>query len=250
MNATSPANNHSMKVLRHPRYADRVMRVEGTLAVAGVGSGVLLWSQAWHFGGYGFAAAAFLGLAGVKAGVKALRNYNRWRRGAEGEDAALAALRGLPESCICVANFVVPGTRQGDTDVLVLGPFGVLAVEVKAYAGRYGCHDDAWFCVRPDGTRQPLRGSVSRQLKRERKAVQHFLLDCDVTAPVHAVAVFPPATALDLTRPTIPIIRTDELMDYIARLRPARISATDLEPMFAPPAPMSPLQSLRRLPLP
>ena len=229
-----------MKLMRHARYADRVMRVEGTLAVAGIGSGVLLWSQAWYFGGYGFAAAAFLGLAGVKAGVRALSNYNRWRRGTEGEEAALAALRPLPDSCTCVANFVVPGTRQGDTDVLVLGPFGVLVVEVKAYAGHYGCHGDAWHCVRPDGTRQPLRGSVSRQVKRGRKDVQHYLVDCDVSAPVHAVAVFPPATPLDILHPTVPIVRTDQLADYITHLPPAArpaVSAADLEPLFAPPAP-------------
>ena len=239
-----------MKVLRHARYADRVMRVEATLAVAGVGSGVLLWSEASYFGGYGFAAAAFLGLAGVKAGVRALHNYNRWRRGTAGEDAALAALRLLPGSCTCVANFVVPGTRHGDTDVLVLGPFGVLVVEVKAYAGHYGCHGDAWHCVRPDGTRQPLRGSVSRQVKRGRKDVQHYLVDCDISAPVHAVAVFPPATLLDLVHPTVPIVRTDQLADYITHLPPATrpaISAADLEPLFAPPAPASRFQPLGRL---
>ena len=243
-----------MKVLRHARYADRVMRVEGSLAVTGVSGGVLLWSQASYFGGYGFAAAAFLGLAGVNAGVRALRNYNRWRRGAEGEEAALAALRPLPDPAYTgVANFVVPGTRQGDTDVLVLGPFGVLVVEVKTYAGRLGCHGDSWHCVRPDGTRQPLRSSVSRQLKRGRKAVQHYLIDCDISAPVHAVAAFPPATQLDISHPAIPIIRTGELADYITRLPPAArpaVTAAALEALFAPPAPAAKLHVLRRLPLP
>jgi len=128
-----------MKVLRHARHADRVVRAGGTLA--GGGGGVLLWSQAWHFGGYGF-AAAFVRLAGVTAGVRALCNYNRWRRGAEGEDAALNILRSLPDS--------------------------------------YACHGDTWFCVRPDGTRQSLRSSVSRQVKQGRKAAQRYLVDCDV----------------------------------------------------------------------
>ena len=43
------------------------MRIEGTLAVGGVGGGLLLWTQAAHFGGYGFAAAAFLSLGGVQS---------------------------------------------------------------------------------------------------------------------------------------------------------------------------------------
>lgn len=223
-------------MLRHARHADRVMRVEGILAVAGVGSGMLLWSQAWHFGGYGFAAAAFLGLLGVNAGIRALRNHNRWRRGVVGEETVLAALRPLPDTYTCITNFVVPGTRQGDTDAIILGPYGLLAVEVKAYTGRYGCLGDAWYMIRHDGTHQPLRSSVSRQLKRARKAIQHYLVDCDLPLPVHTVAVFPPATHLDLTHATIPVIRTDALIEYILSLPPVRpaLASTLVEPIFAP----------------
>ena len=179
-----------MKIVRHPRHADKIMRIEGTLAVGGVGGGTLLWIQAAHFGGYAFAAAAFLSLGGVQAGVRALRNYNRWHRGTEGEDAVLQTLRGLPDAYTVVANFVPPGTRQGDLDLLVLGPAGVLVVEVKSYTGRYACHGDAWFSVRAGGVRRPLKSSVSRQLKRAGKSVAHYLADCDVQVPLHTAAVF------------------------------------------------------------
>ena len=213
------------------------MRIEGTLAVAGVGGGVLLWSQAAHMGGYGFGAAAFLSLGGIQSGVRALRAYNRYSRGTEGEDAVLHALRGLPDSYSAVANFVAPGTRQGDLDLLVLGPAGVLVVEVKSYTGRYACHGDAWFALHPDGTRQPLRGSVSRQLKRGRKAVAHYLVDCDVSAPVHAVAVFRTGVQLELAHPTVPIVTQDALCGHVLGLAPAprRVPLAELEALFAPP---------------
>lgn len=212
------------------------MRIEGSLAVGGVGGGLLLWTEAAHFGGYGFAAAAFLSLGGVQAGVRALRNFNRWHRGAEGEDAVLHTLRGLPDSYTAVANFVPPGTRQGDTDLLVLGPAGVLVLEVKAYTGRFACAGDQWFSVGPDGTRRPLKGSVSRQLKRAGKSVAHFLVDCDVQVPVHTAAVFRAAATLELHRPTVPIVREDALRDYVLGLPPAPrpLSAADLAPLFAP----------------
>jgi hypothetical protein len=210
------------------------MRVEGSLAVAGVGGGLLLWSQAWHFGGYGFAGAAFLGLLGVNAGVRALQNHNRWRRGAEGETAALTALRSLPDDYLCITNFVVPGTRQGDTDLLVLGPCGIVAVEVKTYTGHYGCQGDAWFRVLADGTRPPLRSSISRQVKRGRKAIQHYLVDCDLAIPVHAVAAFSPVTVLDLAHPTVTIVRTNELADYIVNLpaAPPSVNIAQIESLF------------------
>ena len=232
----SPANNNGMKVMRHARHANRVMRIEGTLAVAGVGSGVLLWSQAAHLAGYGFGAAAFLSLGGIQSGVRALRAYNRYSRGTEGEDAVLHALCGLPEGYTAIANFVAPGTRQGDLDLLILGPAGVLVVEIKSYQGRYACHGDAWFAVHPDGSRQPLRGSVSRQLKRGRKAVAHYLVDCDVSVPVHAAAVFRPGVQLELIHPTVPIIMQDALCAHILGLPPAPrvVGTAEVEGLFAP----------------
>lgn len=236
----APANNKGMKVMRHARHADRIMRIEGTLAVAGVGGGILLWSQAAHLAGYGFGAAAFLSLGGVQSGVRALRAYNRYSRGTEGEDAVLHALRGLPDAYTAVASFVAPGTRQGDIDLLILGPAGVLVVEIKSYTGRYACHGDAWFAVHADGSRQPLRGSVSRQIKRGRKAVAHYLVDCDVSAPVHAVAVFRPGVRLEITHPTIPIVTQEALPEYILALPPAPrpVAASGLEPLFAPAPPV------------
>ena len=228
-----------MKIIRHPRHADHVMRIEGSLAVGGVGGGLLLWTQAAHFGGYGFAAAAFLSLGGVQAGVRALRNFNRWHRGAEGEESVLHTLRGLPGTYTAVANFVPPGTRSGDMDLLALGPAGVLVIEVKSYTGRFACSGDQWFSALPDGTRRPLKGSVSRQLKRAGKSVAHYLVDCDVSVPIHTVAVFRAGAELELTRPTVPVIREDALCDYVLGLPPAPrpLAAADLMPLFAPPLP-------------
>ena len=225
-----------MKIIRHPRFADKIMRIEGTLAVGGVGGGLLLWNQAAHFGGYAFAAAAFLSLGGVQAGVRALRNFNRWHRGTEGEDAVLHTLRGLPDSYTAIANFVAPGTRSGDMDLLVLGPAGILVIEVKSYTGRYACCGDAWFSVHADGTRRPQRGSVSRQLKRAAKSARHYLVDCEVSVPVRTVAVFRAGADLELTRPTVPIVREHALPGYVLALPPAPqpILAAELTPLFAP----------------
>ncbi|MEO7717088.1 MAG: nuclease-related domain-containing protein [Capsulimonas sp.] len=225
-----------MNVIRHARYADKVMRIEGALAVSGVGGGVLLWTQAAYFGGYGFAAAAFLALGGVNIGVKAMRNYNRYLRGAEGEEAALAALLALPDGYSCISNFVVPGTHQGDADLIVVGPFGVLVVEVKTFTGHYACHGDAWFRLHDDGVRQPLRSSVTKQLKRNRKAAQHYLVDCDSQSPVYAVAVFPDALKLDCVHPTAPMVRLSGLADHVLSLPPAPggLDTAPLEALFGP----------------
>jgi len=175
----------------------------------------------------------------VQAGIRALRNFNRYHRGTEGEDAVLHTLRGLPDCYTAVANFVAPATRSGDMDLLILGPAGILVIEVKSYTGRYACHGDAWFTLYPDGSRRPLRGSVSRQLKRAGKAVAHYLVDCDISVPIHTVAVFRAGAELTLTRPTVPIVREHTLLDYVLALPPAPqpILAADLASLFSPAPP-------------
>lgn len=212
------------------------MRVEGVLAVAGVGSGTLLWVVASHFGGYAFAASAFLALLGVNSGVRAMRNYNRYLRGLEGEDAVLNVLQQLPDTYVCISNFVVPGTRHGDSDLLILGPFGVLVIEVKTYAGHYTCHGDTWFRVHENGAKQPLRTSVSRQLKRNIKAVQHYLVDSEVNAPVLGAAVFRSNTRLELAHATVPILQEDTVLGHIEHLPAAHqtIDMARLIDLFAP----------------
>lgn len=225
-----------MRVIRHARHADRVMRVEGALAVGGTCGGVLLWAQAPHLDGHGFALAAFLSLGGIQAGLRALCSYNRWARGAAGEDAVCQALRGLPGGYVAVTNFAAPGGRAGDLDLLVLGPMGVVVLEIKSYTGRCACRGDAWFAAGPDGTLRASRGSVSRQVKRARKAVAHYLVDCDVSLPVHAAAVFRPGVSLDLVQPTVPVVTQDGLAAYILGLPPAPrpLPLSGLEPLFSP----------------
>lgn len=218
------------------------MRVEGTLAVGGTVGGVLLWAQAPHlgtfWGGYGFALAAFLSLGGIQAGLRALCDYNRWARGTAGEEAVLNTLRGLPDGYAVVANFVVPGTRAGDADLLVLGPMGVLVLEVKACTGRLACRGDVWFTVGPDGERRATRGSASRQVKRARKAVAHYLVDGNLCLPVHAAVVFRPGVSLELAGPTVPILGQEDLLAHILALPPAPspVSLPTLERLFAPAA--------------
>lgn len=218
------------------------MRAEGTLAVCGTVGGVLLWAQAPHlgtfWGGYGFALAAFLSLGGIQAGIRALCDFNRWARGAAGEDAVLNTLRGLPNGYAVVANFVVPGTRAGDADLLVLGPMGVLVLEVKACTGRLACRGDIWFAVGPGGERRAARGSVSRQVKRARKLVAHYLVDADLCLPVHAAAVFRPGVSLELAGPTVLVLTQDALLAHIRALPPAPspVSLPALEQLFAPAA--------------
>lgn len=210
------------------------MFAEGALAIAGVCGGTILWAEASYFRGYGFGAAAFVALAGVQSGVRALRNYNRHVRGSEGENIVIHALTKLPDDYTVVTNFVVPGTRQGDTDIIVLGPFGILAVEVKNFKGHFACHGDAWYAIRPDGTKHPLRSSVSRQTKRNRKSVLHYLIDFEIESPVYSALVFNASARLQLFRPTVPVLGPDTLADYILSLPHISNHAVteQLEPFF------------------
>lgn len=81
-----------------------------------------------------FGAIVLVG--GVILLKKALEEGGRsWRIGYEGERRVQASLQSLSNEYIAVTSFVVPGTKQGDVDLLLIGRMGVLVVEIKAYAG-------------------------------------------------------------------------------------------------------------------
>ena len=124
-------------------------------------------------------------------------------------------------------------------DLLILGPAGIIVLEIKTYTGHCEGHGDSWFSTGSDGTRRPLRGSPSRQVKRAAKSVAHYLVDCELSVPLHPACVFRPGVTLALTRPTVPVLLEEALLAHILALPPAPqpIPASELEPLFAPTLP-------------
>lgn len=140
-----------------------------------------------------------------------------WLLGDKGERRTLALLGGLSDDYTALTNWVVPGTKQGDIDLLVTGPHGVLVVEIKTYASPVASDGDKWYSVKENGYRKPIK-SLSNQTKRNGAVVQKLLRSKGLQVPVHTVLVFNDKAEINCSNPTVPILHRGALQNYILRL--------------------------------
>jgi len=63
-------------------------------------------------------------------------NIGNFKKGKRGEDEVAAMLKeNLDDNYTCVENYMIPNARIGDIDGLLIGPKGVVILEVKNYQG-------------------------------------------------------------------------------------------------------------------
>ncbi|HEV2791726.1 MAG TPA: nuclease-related domain-containing protein [Solirubrobacterales bacterium] len=119
---------------QHARAQARVLsKVEMWIGIGGVSALLVGWllrvpSEALIL----FELAAIAAL--VVVGRRVDRDFGRWLRGAEGEEAVGELLDGLAADGWLVIHDVSFG--RGNIDHVVIGPGGVFTVETKSHAGR------------------------------------------------------------------------------------------------------------------
>lgn len=155
-----------------------------------------------------------------------LPRAERWATGHLGEKRVLGVLRDLPDTYTAVTNFVVPGSERGDIDLIVVGPMGILAVEIKTYAGVIVYENGRWWRRQSNGWKTKIKKSLSGQAKGHRTTLIAFLKDrrdqhpvlCDLFVPITPVLVFVGADQLETTALDMAAIRAGDLMEYILSL--------------------------------
>jgi hypothetical protein len=156
----------------------------------------------------------FAAVAVVIANKKTYRLFRRWSVGKEGEVKVLDVLRSLPNDYVVLNDLVLPG-RGGNVDHFLVGPNGLFVIEKKNYSSQVKCEGDRWFVYR----RQI--NSLSKQTKRNSMAIRANLeslhAEKGVRVPyVTALLVFVnKETRLKLFKPTIPVLRLEELVEFI-----------------------------------
>ncbi|MDR3689257.1 MAG: nuclease-related domain-containing protein [Fimbriimonas sp.] len=144
-----------------------------------------------------------------------------WTDGAAGEAQVIRALGDLPDVYTAISNWVIPGTEQGDVDLVLIGPHGVLVIEVKNYSSKYECSGDDWVNVKDNGFRKRIK-SPSRQLKRNVRAIEAYLQPLGWTGPVRGVLVLPPKSKPKLEGATVEILDWASLLPFIQQLTPCK----------------------------
>lgn len=151
--------------------------------------------------------------------------YNRgrhWKQGIKGEKAVAAVLSKLDDSHYLL-NDVKLYPKTGNIDHIILCPKGIFAIETKNYHGEIACNRDEWY-KKSRRRNFPIR-SVSEEAKRHASYLKTFLKKTtEFKEQVNPIAVFTcPEIVLKLRRPTIPILRMNELIEYINNTQPATL---------------------------
>ena len=167
----------------------------------------------------------------------------RWITGHMGERRVLTVLRDLPDTYVAVTNFVVPGSERGDIDLILIGPMGFLAMEIKTYEGMILFENGRWWKRQKNGWKTRLKKNPSVQAKGHRKALigywkayigflpqdrDQYAVLSKLYMPIVPVLVFVGADGLETGSLDMAAVRVGDLLDYVRSL-PPRLTENQVE---------------------
>ncbi len=211
-----------MKLVRHPSYTTGkavlyALKLGLALAVA-----FCLAGLAWHLS----SANARLAVCCVGlALIVVARDYlapkaTSWGSGALGESKVRRALGALPDTYTVVTGYAPPGEQRGDIDLIVIGPMGLVPVEVKAYEGHIVCERGRCRRRQPNGWMTNLK-DVGSQARGHRQSLVRLLKRPGLGLPyipVLPVVVIVDADSLDVRDCDLPVMELRALLNYVTGL--------------------------------
>jgi hypothetical protein len=143
--------------------------------------------------------------------------YKNYRQGREGEDAVAAQIAdGLDNRWTIFRNFVLPG-RKDDIDIVLIGPGGVWAVEVKTYGLGTSANPSVQLPSKAKGVESGI--SPDAQAKKNAMKLRAMLQGKGVNIPyVHAAVAFPGFKPTDLQSNDVTIWHSVDMADKITQL--------------------------------
>lgn len=141
-----------------------------------------------------------------------------YRKGQEGEERAVEALRrSLDGNWTLFRNITLPGQRN-DIDLVLVGPPGVWALEVKNLAGSFRNVGEHWEFQA--GQRwKPLHQNPSLQAQRNARQLANFLRADGLKQWVEAAVVWAnPEGPLEVENPIVPVWPLDRLAEEVGNL--------------------------------
>jgi len=178
------------------------------------------------------AAIAIVVLLGPHVLFKRIdQSIEAYRRGEEGEEKVIERARqALDGTWSLFRNIVLPGRRLADLDIVLVGPPGVWALEVKALAGKYKNVGDAWG-YRAGNRWKRMSKNPTRQARNGAIALAEFLRADGIKTYVSpALAWANEEGQIFVQDPIVPVWTIDRLEDELGNLSNGqRLEATAQE---------------------
>ena len=216
-----------LRVINFPSYTGRQAQKSVRILV----TFLVILVMAWFLRETRLGALLFIGsfvtLFALRKPFTAL--YKTWIRGYAGEQHVASMLSALPDSYTLVTAFAIPDAMQGDTDAILLGPHGLLVIEVKTYEGQIEFESGKWYRRHTSKYRSALKSNPSQQLLRNTQSLVQFVTESMASMPmqqqfpipVHACVVFCETDKLTLIdNPRVHAIRARDLLALVNSLQP------------------------------
>ncbi len=159
-----------------------------------------------------------------KIGHNFSNRASNYRSGIEGEKLVNEALSILDDTYFLINDIKLPD-NYGNVDHIVLGKNGIFVIETKNYSGQIVCNGDDWIKHYEgnflDSNRDYNTSSPSKQVKRNAVKIKQIIetskiLRKSLNIWVEGIVVFTNSNIeLQLTDNTVPILKIDELSNYI-----------------------------------
>jgi hypothetical protein len=168
---------------------------------------------------------AFAGIIGIiwiifKLGERYADQADQYRSGRWGEERVVDQLRYLlAGQWTLFRSFEWPNRRWGDVDLVLVGPGGVWALEVKAYSGQIRNIGDRWQKKGRWGWRK-LTTDPGRQASRNAARLREYLKGQGVGVSwVQAAVVWANEQGtLMVSDPAVPVWTWEELPDHVEEI--------------------------------
>lgn len=166
------------------------------------------------------AGIVWLGLLLFDRAMKILdKRIDNYRTGEEREDKVVEKVRQvLDGEWVLFRNVVLPGRRRADLDIVLVGPAGVWALEVKTLKGEFRNIGETWEW-RAGKRWKPVARNPSRQAKKGAVALKQFLMADGIKTYVPEAVVWAnEETNLAVDNPTVAVWTMDRLQDELGNL--------------------------------
>ncbi len=161
-----------------------------------------------------------------------LENIGNFRKGKRGEDEVREMLKGsLNDDYIYIENYLIPNTRIGDIDGLLVGPKGIIILEVKNYQGVFRASGPDLYRRNKGDNYTLYRKSPFTQTIRQKNYFLKYFKDKGISnVSVGAIIVFPEAKISAISGETgVFITENDKLVNHIFKLSPVSDWSAELE---------------------
>lgn len=120
-------------------------------------------------------------------------------------------------------NLEIPGYKQGDIDLILVGPSGIWCLEVKSFSGQYRTVGDQWERLF-HGQWLPLFKSPTRQAKRNAATLARILTAHDIKQWVNPVIIWAnPDSKIVVENATTHIWHLNQLSEELKKIQMERL---------------------------